>query len=122
MRYLNSQLIRILFNGGIKAGVFVNMMKEHIEKIRSEVIKCDDPRLLIAWLTNNSNIMRIRLETFYNHYFQIDLSDGEKSFTSYDDNIDLSMDLGSKGYNLSGFSDNSFEFCDFGVMMTILRL
>ncbi|PKY21621.1 hypothetical protein RhiirB3_470433 [Rhizophagus irregularis] len=39
----------------------IEMMNEYAEKIKSEVIGCDNPQSLIAWVTNNSNIMRNRV-------------------------------------------------------------
>ncbi|RIA86457.1 RNA dependent RNA polymerase-domain-containing protein [Glomus cerebriforme] len=102
---LNSQLIRVLYNGGVSLNVFLEMMKEYAEKIKSEVIGCDNPRSLISWVTNNSNIMRNRLEIFYNHYFENDSSDDENN------NFDLYIDLELESYTMSGFPDNPSEQC-----------
>jgi hypothetical protein len=99
---LNSQLIRVLYNGDVPLRVFTEMMNEYAEKIKSEVIECDNPRSLIAWVTNNSNIMRNRLEIFYNHYFENESSD---------DDCDLYVDLESENYTMSGFPDNPSEQC-----------
>jgi hypothetical protein len=103
---LNSQLIRILFNGGVPVNVFLKVMKEHTEKVRSEVIGCDSPRSLIAWVTNNSDIMRNR---YYHHYFENDFSDDENTFSD-DESINVE-DSGSEDYNMSGFPENPSERC-----------
>ncbi|CAB4401014.1 unnamed protein product [Rhizophagus irregularis] len=99
---LNSQLIRVLYNGGVPLKIFTEMMNEYAEKIKSEVIGCDNPQSLIAWVTNNSNIMRNRLEIFYNHYFENESSD---------DDCDLYVDSESESYTMSGFPDNPSEQC-----------
>ncbi|GES84689.1 RNA-dependent RNA polymerase RdRP [Rhizophagus clarus] len=99
---LNSQLIRVLYDGEVPLKVFTEMMNEYAEKIKSEVIGCDNSRSLIAWVTNNSNIMRNRLEIFYNHYFENETSDDENDFY---------VDLGSESYTMSGFPDNPSEQC-----------
>ncbi|CAB5380194.1 unnamed protein product [Rhizophagus irregularis] len=78
----------------------IEMMNEYAEKIKSEVIGCDNPQSLIAWVTNNSNIMRNRLEIFYNHYFENESSD---------DDCDLYVDSESESYTMSGFLDNPSE-------------
>jgi hypothetical protein len=87
---LNSQFIRILIEGGVPVGIFLDMVKNHIENLKSQVVDCDDPHSLITWVTNISNVMIKRIETYNND--------------SYDDII-------GKGDAISGFPNNPSEQC-----------
>ncbi|PKY14080.1 hypothetical protein GLOIN_2v1581910 [Rhizophagus irregularis DAOM 181602=DAOM 197198] len=100
---LNSQFIMVLANGGVSVSVFFTKMKNYIEKTKSEVVGCDDPRALIAWMTKNTNVMRKRLERLHDHFK--DESDDENN------EIDSSMDLGSEIYAMSGFPNSPSEKC-----------
>jgi hypothetical protein len=91
---LNSQFIKVLYHGGVSVKVFLKKMKDCIEKVKAEVVGCDDPRSLIIWVINNSNVMRKRLELLLK----------EES----DDEIDS---LGSEIYAMSGFPNNPSEKC-----------
>jgi hypothetical protein len=100
---LNSQFIRVLSNGGVSVSVFITKIKNYIKKAKSEIVGCDDPRSLITWLTKNTNVMKKRLEHLHNHF---------KEETDDENNeIDLSMDLGSEIYPMSGFPSSPSEKC-----------
>ncbi|RIA95241.1 RNA dependent RNA polymerase-domain-containing protein [Glomus cerebriforme] len=100
---LNSQFIRVLYNGGVSVNVFLKKMKDYIEKAKSEVVGCDDPHSLIMWVMNNSNVMKRRLGLLHDHFKEE--SDDENN------EIDTSIDLGSEIYALSGFPNSPSEKC-----------
>ncbi|CAI2192044.1 20001_t:CDS:2, partial [Funneliformis geosporum] len=95
---LNSQFIRVLYNGGVPVEVFLAKMRDYVEKIKSDVIGCDDPRTLISWVTDNSCIMKKRLEVLNGHFKEIFSEDDDFSF-------------GSDVYSMSGFPDSPSEQC-----------
>ncbi|RIA96761.1 RNA dependent RNA polymerase-domain-containing protein [Glomus cerebriforme] len=61
---LNGQLIRVLLEGGVSVDIFLRIVKNFIEKAKSQVVGCDDPHILINWVTNITNVMKKRLEIF----------------------------------------------------------
>ncbi|CAG8619159.1 7239_t:CDS:2 [Funneliformis mosseae] len=95
---LNSQFIRVLYHGGVPVEVFLTKMKDYVDRIKSDVIGCDDPRTLISWVTDNSCIMKKRLEVS-NGYFK-------EVFSDDDDFM-----FGSDVYSMSGFPDSPSEQC-----------
>jgi hypothetical protein len=95
---LNSQFIRILNNGGVPVEVFLKMVKDCIDKIKSEVVGCNDPRSLITWVMNVTNVMKKRLEIF--NRFENDYSDdGSNGDSSIVENA------------ISGFPNSLAEQC-----------
>ncbi|CAI2188642.1 7158_t:CDS:2, partial [Funneliformis geosporum] len=100
---LNSQFIRVLYNGGVPVEVFLKIMKDYLDKIKYEVVDCDDPYSLIAWVTNVSKVMKKRLEVF--NHFEDDYSDDGSNYG------DLSVDLGFDGCVVSGFPNSPAEQC-----------
>ncbi|GET03785.1 RNA-dependent RNA polymerase RdRP [Rhizophagus clarus] len=63
---LNCQFIRVLIEGGVPVEVFINIVKNHIKNVKSQVMDCDDPRSLITWVMNTSNVMKKRFEIYNN--------------------------------------------------------
>ncbi|GBC02694.1 hypothetical protein RclHR1_04760009 [Rhizophagus clarus] len=100
---LNSQFIRVLYDNGVSVGVFCTKIKNYIEKVKYEVVGCEDPRSLITWVTKNTNVMRKRLECLHDHFKEE--SDDENN------EIDSSVDLGSEIYAMSGFPNSPSEKC-----------
>ncbi len=99
---LNSQFIRVLYNGGVPVDVFLTKMKDYVEKIKSEVVGCDDPHALITWVMDNSNIMKRRFDLLHGHF---------KDEFSDDENNHLDSSCGSEIYSMSGFPDTPSEQC-----------
>ncbi|CAG8486086.1 13895_t:CDS:2 [Dentiscutata heterogama] len=101
---LNAQLIRILENGGVPAQVFIDMMKENIQKIKEMVVGQDDPTVLRAWIVKSGNIMRRRIEER--------IINKDSDVNDYGSNCsEVSTNSGSGGVSLSGFPDNISEVC-----------
>ncbi|PKY40589.1 RdRP-domain-containing protein [Rhizophagus irregularis] len=63
---LNSQFIRVLIEGGVHVEVFLDIVRNHIKNIKSQVVDCDDPHSLITWVMSVSNIMTKRMEMYNN--------------------------------------------------------
>ncbi|CAG8543731.1 4237_t:CDS:1 [Funneliformis caledonium] len=100
---LNSQFIRVLYNGGVPVEVFLKIMKDFLDNIKSEVVNCDDPYSLISWVTNVSKVMKKRLEVF--NHFEDDYSDDGSNYG------ESSVDLGFDGSAVSGFPNSPAEQC-----------
>ncbi|CAB4380254.1 unnamed protein product [Rhizophagus irregularis] len=63
---LNSQFIRVLIEGGVHVEVFLDIVRNHIKNVKSQVVDCDDPHSLITWVMSVSNIMTKRMEMYNN--------------------------------------------------------
>ncbi|RIB18357.1 RNA dependent RNA polymerase-domain-containing protein [Gigaspora rosea] len=100
---LNAQLIRILEHGGVPMQVFIDMIKENVQKIKDMVIGQDDPTVLRAWIAKSGNVMRRRIEDRINHNDSNDVND-------YGSNCsEISTNSGSGGVSLSGYPDSMSE-------------
>ncbi|KAF0521906.1 RdRP-domain-containing protein [Gigaspora margarita] len=99
---LNTQLIRILEHGGVPTQVFIDMIKENVQKIKDMIIGQDDPTILRAWITKSENVMRKRIENKINYNGSDDSDYGSNC-------SEISSNSGSGGVSLSGYPDNMAE-------------
>ncbi|CAG8468041.1 30322_t:CDS:2 [Racocetra persica] len=101
---LNAQLIRILENGGVPVQVFIDMIKENVQKIKDMVVGQDDPTVLRAWIAKSENIFHRRIEERINNN-DSDVNDYGSSIS------EVSTNSGLGGVSLSGFPDSPSEIC-----------
>ncbi|CAG8469461.1 RNA dependent RNA polymerase-domain-containing protein [Gigaspora rosea] len=116
MATLNAQLIRILENGGVPMQVFIDMIKENVQKIKDMVVGQDDPTILRSWIAKSDNIMRRRIGD------RIKNNDSDvNDYGSYCSEI--STNSGSGGVSLSGYPDNmseiAIEMLDAGYLICV---
>ncbi|CAJ0760216.1 1515_t:CDS:2 [Entrophospora sp. SA101] len=101
---LNTQFIRVLGNGGTKANVFNEIIKENISKIKNKVIDNDNRHELISWLCEVGNLTRKRLNE---RCITKDSNDISSVITSEDDLTTFESEL----KELSGMPDSIHEQC-----------
>ncbi|RHZ72831.1 hypothetical protein Glove_238g13 [Diversispora epigaea] len=96
---LNAQFIRVLENGGVPHNVFIELIKENVEKIKNQIVNNDDPRSLRAWVYDSGNLSNRRLDQKYYNMNTEFFGDGESSV--------------SCGFSslISGWPESVFEQC-----------
>ncbi|CAG8535097.1 7537_t:CDS:2 [Racocetra fulgida] len=91
-------------NGGVPVQVFIDMIKENVQKIRDMVVGQDDPTVLRAWIAKSENIFHRRIEERINN--------NDSDVNDYGSNIsEVSTNSGLGGVSLSGFPDSPSEIC-----------
>ncbi|KAG9299012.1 hypothetical protein G9A89_020325 [Geosiphon pyriformis] len=99
---LNAQYIRALHCGGVKEEVFLELVKEQIENVKSQVVDRNEMAVLIKWLEGTGNTMALRLsEDRHAKVFE----------DSFSDVISNSSEDFAEGPISSGYPNNRYELC-----------